>query len=93
MNRGMNRDLVELEYVREVKFYPYRRARVVTPFISLDLSRPEVQEFEKELARKSKGTPDNHTCYAITNMDGQEMYIMCSDGRMTFGLKLIEEGW
>lgn len=82
-------------YTEVVKFYPYRKARMVHQqiFLTLDRNSEMMKELENQLAEKADVFKDNHTAYMLRNKDGNELYIQFTDGEVNIGSAIIEESW
>lgn len=86
--------MIKLEFGAKVKLYSYRKARVYGVFFKMDRFSEEGKALEKMLSKRAgEKHIDNHTVYAVTNMDGKSIYIACSDDVMRFGNILDEREW
>lgn len=78
--------MFKLGIVTDVKFYKYREARVVGPFLEIPRNTEEGRKFEEKLARKAGNvTRDNHTVYELTKSNGHKLYIGCEDMEFVIG--------
>ena len=73
----------------KVKQYRYRTAMLNHYIVTI----PRDDELEALLAKAAETSADNHTVYELTFEDGASVAIMCSDGKMHFGLGVKESRW
>ena len=83
----------------KVTFHPYRTAMVYDRFLTMVRSSDEGRAFEDHLAEAAGVTPDNHTAYTIqlsthaAARPAPEIYVMCSDNKISIGTRLEIRNW
>ena len=72
--------------------YPYRKAFVADPFLSIP--RELLKELEENLAAAAGVRADNHTVYEfVQDKDKPPLYIMFSDFTVTFAHAVDARSW
>ena len=80
-----------LTSIATVEQLRYRTARTI-PMIRIKRDTEEGCKFERELSERAGKDIDNHVVYIIT-LNGQKLYVMCSDDHISIGTELIVENW
>lgn len=81
----------------EVKYYPYRTARVEGTRIKVNIrDSRDARAFIAKLAEMAGVREDNHVVYEIQSTLDKEsnpLYVWVTDNSMYIGTKLIQENW
>lgn len=87
-------NILKLEKGTKVEFHPHRTALVFGVFFEIDRGTIAAMDFENELNKAAgKNGIDNHTAYTLTNSDGGQIHVWCSDSAMRFGQFLEKKYW